>query len=273
MVRRVLRYLIIAVVAVTLASLLLPRRHTATVGRHRDYAEIAGDTLRVVTEYNDVGFYIDGDSLDGFHYRLIEDFARTHGLELLITPEMDIARSTEGLADGRYDIMALGLHLMGPWRDSFLLTKPVAQGKEVLVQRRPYTHGDSAAYIRSALDLMGRTLHVVKGSPSLLRLHNLSDEIGDTIYVEEVERYGAEQLIAMVAHGDIDYVVCDESLARRAAMRMDSIDVETDIGFTRYHSWAVSRQSPALLDSLNAWIERFRDTRRYKRLHKTYYGY
>lgn len=259
--------------AVAVASLLFSKRTAPAAGSHRDYAEIAADTLRVVTEYNDVGFYIDGDSLDGFHYRLIEDFARTHGLELKITPEMDLEKSTQGLLEGKYDLLALGLHLTPLWRDSFLLTKPVAQGKEVLVQRRPYTSDDSTTYIRSALDLMGRTLHVTANSPSLLRLRNLSDEIGDTIYVVEVEKYGAEQLIAMVAHGDIDYVVCDESLARRAAMHIDSIDVETDIGFTRFHSWAVSRQSTNLLDSLNSWIEAFRDTRRYKRLHKEYYGY
>ena len=40
----------------------------------------------------------------------------------------------------------------------------------------------------------------------------LSSRIGDTIYVEEIEKYGPEQLIALVAHGDIDYAVCDESI-------------------------------------------------------------
>ena len=37
--------------------------------------------------------------------------------------------------------------------------------------------------------------------------------IRDSIYVEEIEKYGSEQLIALVAHGDIDYAVCDESIA------------------------------------------------------------
>ena len=69
-------------------------------------------------------------------------------------------------------------------------------------------------YIHSQLELARKTLHVVKGSPVLLRIHNLSNEIGDTIYIQEVEKYGPEQLLAMVAHGDIDYTVCDESIAQ-----------------------------------------------------------
>ena len=55
----------------------------------------------------------------------------------------------------------------------------------------------------------------------------------------------------MVAHGDIDYAVCDESIARAAADSIPQIDINTAISFTQFYSWAVRKQSPALLDSLN----------------------
>ena len=83
--------------------------------------------------------------------------------------------------------------------------------KQVLVQRKEIGENDSL-YIRTQLDLAQRTLHVVKGSPSILRIQNLGNEIGDTIYIKEIDKYGSEQLISMVAHGDIDYAVCDESI-------------------------------------------------------------
>lgn len=57
-------------------------------GHPRDYAEIAADgTLHAATEYNSISFYVDGDTLSGFHYELIEAFARDHGLQVAITPE------------------------------------------------------------------------------------------------------------------------------------------------------------------------------------------
>ncbi|MEG0454591.1 MAG: transporter substrate-binding domain-containing protein, partial [Bacteroides sp.] len=153
--------------------------------------------------------------------------------------------------------------------DSLLLTSPIILSKQVLIQRKK-VEGDSL-YIKSQLDLAGRTLHVVKGSPSILRIHNLSNEIGDTIYIQEVEKYGTEQLMAMVAHGDIDYAVCDESIARASIDSMPQLDINTAISFTQFYSWAVSKQSPALLDSLNSWLKDFRKKDQYQQIYKKYY--
>ena len=130
------------------------------------------------------------------------------------------------------------------------------------MQRKLENISDSSLFIKSQLDLAGKTLHVVKGSPSILRIRNLGNEIGDTIYVEEIEKYGSEQLIALVAHGDIDYAVCDESIARTAADSIPQIDINTAISFTQFYSWGVSKQSPILLDSLNTWLDSFKKGKR-----------
>ena len=103
---------------------------------------------------------------------------------------------------------------------------------------------------------------MVEGSPSILRIRNLGNEIGDTIYIKEVEKYGSEQLIALVAHGDIDYAVCEESIARAAADSLPQIDINTAISFTQFYSWGVSKQSPVLLDSLNTWLEKIQKRKR-----------
>ena len=61
----------------------------AAKGHPRDYAEIAAEKIiRAATEYNSISFYVDGDTLSGFHYELIEAFARDHGWKAAITPEM-----------------------------------------------------------------------------------------------------------------------------------------------------------------------------------------
>ncbi len=75
----------------------------------------------------------------------------------------------------------------------------------------------------------------------------------------------------MVAHGDIDYAVCNESIARMAIDSLSQIDISTDISFTQFYSWAVSKQSPALLDSLNTWLDTFKKTQTYKKLYQKYY--
>lgn len=81
------------------------------------------------------------------------------------------------------------------------------------------------------------------------------EEIADTIYIREVELYGTEQLISMVAAGDIDYAVCDEYIARAFAQNYTNLDINTDIGFTQFYAWGIGKHAPILRDSLNSWLQ------------------
>ncbi|MCD8182359.1 MAG: transporter substrate-binding domain-containing protein [Bacteroides sp.] len=267
---KLLNYLILGIVAVLIATFLLPKKESKK-GHPRDYAEIAEEgILRAATEYNSISFYVDGDTLSGFHYELIEAFARDHGLQVAITPEMGFDERLEGLAEGRFDVIAYGILATSELKDSLLLTTPIVLNRQVLVQRKA-TSPDDSLFVKSQLDLAGKTLNVVKGSPSILRIRNLGNEIGDTIYIQEIDKYGPEQLIALVAHGDIDYAVCDESIARQAVNSLPQIDINTAISFTQFYSWGVSKQSPVLLDSLNTWLDRFREGKGYQKIYKKYY--
>lgn len=270
---KIWKYVAIALAGSLIATFVLQHEDTSAPGSSnpRDYPDIAAEgVLRAALEYNSISLHVDGDTLSGFDYELIEAFARDHGLQVAITPEMSFGQRLEGLAAGKYDLIANGILATSELKDSLLLTTPIALTKEVLVQRKPTGENDSL-FIRTHLSLAKRTLHVVKESPSILRIQNLGDEIADTIYIKEVEKYGPEQLIAMVAHGDIDYAVCDEQIARAAADSMPQIDISTDIGFTQFYSWAVSKKSPALLDSLDTWLKDFKQGREYQEIYQKYY--
>lgn len=267
---KLLKYIILGIVTALLAIFFFREKETPQ-GHPRDYAEIAASgVLHASTEYNSISFYVDGDSLSGFHYDLIKAFARDHKLKVTISPEMSFDQRLGGLAEGKFDVIAYGLLAISELKDSLLLTTPIVLSKQVLVQRKATSDTDSL-YIKSQLDLAGKTLHVVKGSPAILRIHNLGNEIGDTIYIKEVDKYGSEQLISLVAHGDIDYAVCDENIASAVVDSMPQIDINTAISFTQFYSWAVSKQSPVLLDSLNTWLERFKAEKEFQEIYEKYY--
>lgn len=270
---RILRYMVpvIIVSAIIFIARSCGKEEKTITGHPRDYADIVQEgLLRVATEYNSISFHVDGDSISGFHYELIKAFAHDKGLQVKITPMMSFEERLKGLNEGHYDIIACDIPATSILKDSLLLTSPIVLNRQVLVQRKKKEEDDSL-YIRTQLDLAQRTLHVVKGSPSILRIQNLGNEIGDTIYIKEIEKYGSEQLISMVAHEDIDYAVCDESIARAAADSLPQIDIHTAVSFTQFYSWAVSKQSPALLDSLNAWLSVFRQSKEYQKIYKEYY--
>ena len=237
----------------------------------RDFDEIKKDgVIRVVTEYNQTGYFVKGDTILGFQYDLANLFGKAMGLSVEIYPEMDLQKSIAGLESGQYDIIARNLPVTVGLREKVSLSEPLILNKQVLIQRTA-KHNNGIDPIRNQLDLAKKTLHVPEGSPSLLRINNLSIEIGDTVYVKEMNKYESEQLIIMVAKGHIDYAVCDEITAKNLKSRFPEIDIDTDISFTQLQAWAVRKDSYELLDSLNSWIIQLKNDKVIEKIQLRYF--
>jgi membrane-bound lytic murein transglycosylase MltF len=269
--KKYIKYGIMGIVAVALSAILFPSRTKETSSPlPRSYEEIVqSGVLRAVTEYNSISFHVQEDTLGGLHYELLHAFAQTKGLKVEITPEMRVEKRLQGIQDGTYDILANNVMINSEQKDSILFTLPILLSRQILVQRKPQEKNDNT-HIKSLLELAHRTVHLVKGSPSILRIQHLSNEIGDTIYIQEVERYGQEQLLAMVANGDIDYAICDENIALTSAHHLPLLDIETAISFSQFYSWGVNRENTILLDSLNTWLEDYKQTASFQELIKKY---
>ena len=240
----------------------------------RDYNEIHNEgILRIVTEYNQSGYFVSGDTIRGFQYELSRAISEISGLEVQIFLEMSLSESFSGLDKQQYDVIARNIPITTEIKDNYHFTDPTVLNKQVLVQRTIAENDSvSTTTIRNQLELAGKTLYIPENSPALLRIQNLQHEIGDTIYVIEENRYSSEQLIIMVAKGDIDYVVCDRHIAAIAKNRFPEIDISTDISFTQLQAWAVRKESPILLDSLNSWLRKIHDSGKYDKIYKNYYN-
>jgi membrane-bound lytic murein transglycosylase MltF len=100
---------------------------------------------------------------------------------------------------------------------------------------------------------------------------NLESEIADTIYIQEMPNYEAEQLIMMVAKGDIDFAVCDAQVARINATLMPEIDIQTAISFTQMQSWAMRPSSTELQAKVDSFLIHFLETKAYRDIYRKYY--
>lgn len=267
----IIRYLIIGIVSVFIATLWFNTKKPDDEKLSRDYDAIKKEgIIRVATEYNSLSFYTNGDTLLGFNYELIRLFAQQEKLEAKISPIMSYKQRLEGLKKGKFDIIAYGMQANDRLKDSLSLTQPIFLSKQILVQHK--SDSQDSSHIHSQLQLAGKTLHVVKGSPAIQRIQNLGEEIGDTIYIKEINKYGPEQLMAMVAHGDIKYAVCDESIVLANLKSFPQLDINTDISFTQFYSWAVNKESPKLLEVLNNWLGKFTKSKEYQQLYRKYYN-
>ncbi|MBK5721606.1 transporter substrate-binding domain-containing protein [Dysgonomonas sp. Marseille-P4677] len=237
----------------------------------REYAQIEKDgVLNIVTDYNSVGYYVSGDTLAGFNYELIELLKTCTPLKIEVFLESSLDNSIEALSKGKYDVLARNIPITSELRSTLSFTDPITQNRQVLIQRRK-EFNDGIKPIKSHLDLAKKTLYVPLNSPAILRIRNLSHEIGDTIFIKEDESYSAEQLAILVASKEIDYAVCDEKIASSIAKSLPEIDYSTLIGFTHIEAWAISEKSPVLLDSLNMWIRRMKNMPEYDKIYQKYY--
>lgn len=269
--RLIIVYGVLLMVALATMFELSRYRHQKEVSHPRDYEEIMSDgVLRMETEYNQSGYYLSGDTFMGFQYELSKAIAEISGLEVQTRLEMSLSKSLENLSNRECDIIARNIPITSEMREKYLFTDPIVLNKQVLIQQKADANSGMEP-IRNQLDLAGRRLHVPKDSPVILRLQNLSHEIGDTIYIIENDMYSAEQLMIMVAKGEIDYAVCDQQIARATAKKLPELDITTDISFTQLQSWAVRKESPILLDSINSWLRKIRDNGIYDRIYKRYY--
>ena len=271
--KRFIVYLVL--LAIVVATMFLLWRNISHTADRKDlpwdFEEISeAGGLNVGTDYNSIGYFVSGDTVRGFQLEMLQALEMEWGIRVNLFIENSLEDNLKGLSDKRYDLIARSIPVNTELKEQIAFTVPITLNKLVLVQRKA-EFNDSIEPIRQHLDLAKRTIHVPFESPAILRLNNLSHEIGDTIFIVEDPVYEVEQLVIMVAAGDVDFTVCDEKIAMRLAETLPEIDVETDISFTQLESWAVRDDSPVLLDSLNNWLSRFIKTRSFQQIQQRYY--
>jgi membrane-bound lytic murein transglycosylase F len=230
-----------------------------------------------VTDFNSTNYFMYKGEPMGFHYELLKQFSDYLGLNLEIITENDINKSFEMIRNGQADILAVDLAVLSSRKKIVRFTEPINQTRQVLVQKKPDRWRSMASseieksLIRNQLDLARKTVYVQVGASSFECLKNLEDEIGDTISIIEVP-FETEELISMVARGEIEFAVCDENVAIVNAGYFPVIDIGTPVSFQQNLAWALRKEnSDKLAGALNAWILTYKKTNSYTNLYAKYF--
>lgn len=233
--------------------------------------------LIAVTEYTSTDYFVYRGQPMGYQYELLQKLSEFLGLELEVVLSNDLDDSFIMIQDGEYDLMAINLTVTKERHQMVNFTDPISQTRQILIQRKPdnwkkmrFKEYDSKM-LRSRLELAKKEVYVKSNTVYADRLKSLSDEIGDTIFVTEMENYSVEEIIGLVASGDIDYTVCDEHIAKVNATYYPNIDIKTNISFAQNIAWAVQKDADSLTYFLNLFIENNLEKRWYANLYNKYY--
>lgn len=258
--------IVVAVLALTAIG-MLRRCEMSRSTLSNDFRRPGGDTLSVAMEMSPLTYSLSEDSATGFDYQILQDIARKHDLKMKLHPVGDLEQAFQGLYDGKYDILVASMPKTNALKKYFPLTDAVYLDRQVLVQ---LADSASGSYIGAAHELAGDTVWIPDGSPYLLRLRNLSKELGDSVYVANKEGHSSELLTIMTALGKIPRAVVGEAVARRIATDYPALDISTPVSLSQLQCWAVAPGDSVLLDSLNLWLDEFKATPEYKALEERY---
>lgn len=242
--------------------------HSVRNGEMGQGRRSGGDTIDVAIEYAPLSMYAYSDTTGGFDYDMLRYIAAKHGLTLKFHPISGLSRGVEGLRRGHYRLLAANIPATAGYdSENLRFSEPLFLDRQVLVQRR-----DSLGMleVQSQLDLAGKRVRVVSGSPMQSRLMNLADEIGDSIILEADSVYGPEQLFLLVATGEIPFAVINRNTARQLAPRYPSVDIGIEISFNQFRAWALNSTDSVFADSIDRMIVDFKASEEYPRLLRRY---
>ena len=244
---------------------------------NRDLEHIAADgKLVALIDFSPTSYFVYKGIPMGFHYDMLKDLAEHLGLQLEVKVETDIARMLNMLNKGEVDVIAMDLAISLSRKQLVSFVNPHLITRQMLVQRLPddfqtmSTREIEQKLVRSLLELRKKEIYIPSNTSYNIRLQHIQEETGGKIDVITRTGAGVEQLIEMVAKGEIDYTICDEHLANIEKSYYRNIDVETPISFDQEVAWAVRKTSPTLLDAINVWQKRFMQSRKYSFLVKKY---
>lgn len=227
--------------------------------------------LRVVVDYNLTNYFVYRGRPMGFKYEILKKLADDMNLRLEIVVSNDLEETLIGLETGRFDLAAKNLTITHERSQRVDFTLPIGQTRQMLVQQME-TIGSDRKFVRNQLDLAGRTVTVQKGSAFAGRLHNIQEEIGGDLLVREDSIMGVEQLVSLVALGEVEYTVCDENLAMLYMHNYPQIDATVPLSFHQNIAWAVRKDAHRFKSFLDTWLSDFAQSGELARLEQKYFA-
>jgi len=224
----------------------------------------ARHVIRVLVTYSKTNFFIVKGKPQGFDHDLIERYGRflkkhvSHGTiptRILYIP-VPFDQLIPGLLEGRGDIAAAGLTVTEGRRRQVAFTNSyLPQVEEIIITRRDLNT------LATLEDLSKKDVYYVKGGSYGAHLKQLNArfrnrDLKPIHTVEASENLATEDLLELTNAGVINYMVADRPVAELWSGVLDRIMLRPDLAIHKGGrlAWAVRKNNPKLLHSLNTFI-------------------
>lgn len=210
------------------------------------------DTLKVVTLYSPMSYFIYRGEPMGYDYTLVDSLARQKGMVLDLKVARSLSAAVNMLDSGKVDLIAYEVPITEHYQEYVVPCGPENLTTQVLVQ--PKIKGKTP--ITDITELVGKDVYVEKDSKYLRRMEHINDELGGGINIHEIELDSmiTEDLIQMVSDGKIPLTVVDSDIARLNRTYYPDLDIDLPLSFEQRSAWAVAPDKKWLADSIDSWF-------------------
>lgn len=250
-----------ALAAIIAKKIFLPAENTL----YKDYNEIKKrGTLVITVQNNPMSMYINGNDTSGYAYSIIREFAKDKNLKLEIKVKNSLEEEIKTLNFGGCNIIADIIPHTAKTKDRIRFSDPITQSHSVLIQNI-----NSSNPITRYRKIAKRTITIPKDSPYKSRIKNLEKEINDSIFIDETSNMNIIDIVkAMETEKDI-ISVCDKYQAENLKKEYPYITI-MKIGFDQYCSLGIDKSATILADTINTWLDNYRQTESFNKLRKEY---
>jgi membrane-bound lytic murein transglycosylase MltF len=224
--------------------------------------------IRVLVSYNATNFFIDRGQPRGLEYELLERYEEYLNQQqpkgsikvTLIYRVLPFDRLLPALLEGRGDIAAAGLTITPERSKKVAFTQPYIRNiNEIAVTSQKVKD------LKTVQGLSGRSVIVVAGSSYVQHLKQLNKElslkgVAPAKVKSADENLEAEDILQMVNAGIYNLTVVDEHVADLWSKVLNKLVLRKDIAINRGGNiaWAVRKNNPQLLASLNKFVHSHR---------------
>jgi len=225
--------------------------------------------LRALTLYSPTSYFIYRDKEMGYEYEICEQLANALGLKLKMVIAPNQKAMIEMLERGEGDLIAYNIPITLQNKEKYSFCGREYLTHQVLVQQQK----EPSEMLTEVTDLIGKKVTVKSNTKYESRLQHLNNEIGGGIRIQvlNVDSLSEEDLIEMVAKGQIDYTIADNNIAQFNKTYFSNINTSLMLSFNQHSSWVARKTSPLLAEAVNKWFRDNVESSAYKSTSKRYF--
>ncbi len=217
----------------------------------RDWETIKkSKTLRMITRYNSISYFLHNGVEKGFEYDFLKSFAKENNLSL----EIIIAQEHENLIDllnsGAGDVIAANYTVNGERRMYHDYSEPYNLVNQVIVYNQ--NNPDSAEIENGNLDI---TIAVRNNSSYKSTVQSLKKQgLALNLSLVEVD-LDTESLLNAVASNEYEATIADDNIFKAASAYVQGLVSGPAITSSDSVAWGIRKNAPQLKEKLNKFVK------------------